>query len=128
MNDYTQNIDKARSAIRAAQELLQPLLASSRGAEQANAHMTVAAIALTPIRKPASASRLHFVAEQQQLFAVIKKNSKYYGQTDPGERFPIYIDPADRGDYKVKGGPGGQYRLADVQLYIITDGRELRIA
>lgn len=30
--------------------------------------------------------------------------------------------------YAVQGGPGGQYRLKDVNLFIVEDGREMRIS
>lgn len=36
--------------------------------------------------------------------------------------FPVYIDPnAVDVDYVVKGGPGGQYRLRDVDLIVIGE-------
>lgn len=73
----------------------------------------------------------------QQLYAKIKKSSKYYNQnewakSDPeswgGFPFAVEICP-ERGGYAVQGGPGGQYRLEDVNLFVINaDGRELRIA
>jgi hypothetical protein len=65
---------------------------------------------------------------RHQLFAVIKRTSKYFGQTEPGERFPVFISPKRGSDYPVQGGPGGQYRLADVQLWVVEDGKALRIA
>lgn len=76
------------------------------------------------------------VKRGQQLFAKIKKSSKYYDQNewakaDPqrwgGFPFAVMVDPA-YGDYCVQGGPGGQYRLADVNLYVVENGRELRIS
>jgi hypothetical protein len=72
----------------------------------------------------------------QQLYAKIKRTSRYAYQNaqakeEPqrwgGFPFKVYIDPS-AGGYCVKGGPGGQYRLADVNLFIIEDGRELRIS
>jgi hypothetical protein len=69
------------------------------------------------------------MANGQQLFAKIKCSSKYYGQGDPGERFAVFIKVCERKDeYVVQGGPGGQYRLRDVNLFVVQDGRELRIA
>lgn len=71
-------------------------------------------------------------AAGQQLYASIKKSSKYAAQNNDATRygfglpFKVRIDPA-YGDYCVQGGPGGQYRLADVQLYVIVDGVQLRI-
>ncbi len=64
-----------------------------------------------------------------QLYAKIKRSSKYYGQTEPNQLFPVYIVATPgRGEYIVQGGPGGQYRLADVNLFIIHDGHEQRIS
>jgi uncharacterized protein (DUF58 family) len=54
------------------------------------------------------------------LYAVIRRRSKYYGQTAPGERFPVSIQADETCGYVVAGGPGGQYRLADVELYAET--------
>ena len=71
------------------------------------------------------------VKRGQQLYAKIKKTSKYYGQGEKGALFPVFIDAGRSGydaDYAVQGGPGGQYRLADVNLFVVADGRELRIA
>ncbi len=75
------------------------------------------------------------VAQGQQIYARIKRSSKYYHQNEfakqsPGQfgwPFRVFIDPAC-GSYCVQGGPGGQYRLADVNLFVIVDGREQRIA
>lgn len=63
----------------------------------------------------------------QQLYAKIKKSSKYYGQGD-GSLFPVFVEAGHREAYLVQGGPGGQYRLRDVNLYIVEDGREVRIS
>ena len=54
----------------------------------------------------------------QQLFAKIKRSSKYYNQNEL----------ATYGEYCIQGGPGGQYRLADVNLFVVEGGRELRIS
>lgn len=75
-----------------------------------------------------------------QLYATIKKSSKYYEQNSLAQRdatifggfpFPISINPDDLGErdnYCVKGGPGGQYRLIDVHLYVKrSDGEAVRI-
>ncbi|WP_200906521.1 hypothetical protein [Gulbenkiania mobilis] len=65
----------------------------------------------------------------QQLYAKIKRSSKYYGQTKPHEVFCVYIVAEHGyGDYVVQGGPGGQYRLSDVNLFVIQDGFQQRIA
>lgn len=64
----------------------------------------------------------------QQIYAKIKRSSKYYGQTERGELFKVHIAPQGGWEYVVKGGPGGQYRLSDVNLFVVEDGQELRIA
>jgi hypothetical protein len=66
----------------------------------------------------------------QQIQASIRKDSKYYGQmrlfqTDPDELFPVLIN--DNPDYRVQGGPGGQYRLKDVHLYVLFNGQPVPI-
>lgn len=72
--------------------------------------------------------RAQLVSKGQQLYAKIKRSSKYYGQTGPNELFPVYVE-ARRGEYVVQGGPGGQYRLADVNLFVVgEDGTALRIS
>ena len=71
----------------------------------------------------------------QQLYAKIKKSSKYYHQNEcakseperwGGFPFKVWIDPSC-GQYCVKGGRG-DYRLEDVSLYIVEGGCELRIS
>lgn len=72
----------------------------------------------------------------QQIYAKIKRSSKYYNQNEwaaaepkrwGGFPFKVRVDPA-YGEYCIQGGPGGQYRMADVNLYVVEDGRELRIS
>ena len=65
-----------------------------------------------------------------QLYAKIKRTSKYYGQTSPGELFPVVIDADEaKWEYIVIGGPGGRYRLSDVNLFICGEtGREVRLS
>lgn len=68
----------------------------------------------------------------QQLYAEIKKSSKYAHQVSwaksQGEYpFPVRVMNDRGGEYCVAGGPGGQYRLSDVNLYVIQDGKKLRI-
>lgn len=79
-----------------------------------------------------------------QLYAKIKRSSKYFVQNDWAENDPFYglpfaveIDPeclhpvsksAVHDDYCVKGGPGGQYQLRDVNLFMRRgDGAMVRI-
>lgn len=64
----------------------------------------------------------------QQLYARIKKSSKYFGQGEKGELFEALVVPGDPAGYLVQGGPGGQYRLSDVNLYVVEDGIEVRIS
>jgi len=68
----------------------------------------------------------------QQLYAEIKKSSKYHGQIqmcrDMGLGYPFKVSiQFDVGGYQVKGGAGGQYRLADVNLYVIENDKKIRI-
>lgn len=63
----------------------------------------------------------------QQLYARIKKTSKYFGQGEPGALFPVFIDAATKWEYRVIGGPGGQYRLADVDLFVVDGEDKLQI-
>lgn len=68
----------------------------------------------------------------QQLYAEIKKTSKYAHQADwcrtqgYGYPFKVRIAP-DIGGYVVKGGFGGQYRLEDVNLFVIDDDFKIRV-
>lgn len=75
----------------------------------------------------------HSHHDGQQLFAEIKKSSKYAHQATLAKSqgwpypFPVTIKPA-RDGYVVKGGYGGEYRLADVNLYVIEDGQKTRLS
>lgn len=73
----------------------------------------------------------------QRLYAKIRKSSKYYDQNDlakadperwGGFPFPVYIEVGDPDGYVVQGGPGGQYRLSDVDLYVAENGRAMKIS
>lgn len=55
----------------------------------------------------------------QKLLARIRPSSKYHDQGEKGAMFPVCIGPG--GDYCVLGGPGGQYRLHDVDLFAVFD-------
>ena len=57
----------------------------------------------------------------QKLLARIRPTSKYYGQGVERSLFPVCIGPA--GEYCVLGGPGGQYRLLDVDLFAVFDDK-----
>lgn len=68
----------------------------------------------------ASEARQAVLTEQgQRLLARIRPSSKYYGQGEEGALFAVCIGPS--GEYSVLGGPGGQYRLSDVDLFAIFD-------
>ena len=69
------------------------------------------------------------IIEPQQLYAKIKKSSKYAGQIALAKRdgaypFPVMIQDFE---YSVKGGPGGQYRLADVSLFVKVGKKFIKI-
>jgi hypothetical protein len=55
----------------------------------------------------------------QKLLARIRPSSKYYGQGEEDALFAVCIGPS--GEYNVLGGPGGQYRLSDVDLFAVFD-------
>jgi len=69
-------------------------------------------------------------ASGQQLYAEIKKSSKYASQADlcrnSPHGYPFQVRIVDDEDgYVVKGGVGGQYRIADVNLYVMQDGKKI---
>ena len=66
------------------------------------------------------------VAAGTKLVAQIKKSSKYFGQGKEGARFPVSIQ-SDLCGYVVLGGPGGQYRLADVNLYAVVGDNQVKL-
>lgn len=53
----------------------------------------------------------------QRLLARIRPSSKYYGQSTQGQLFAVVV--ACQGEYGVIGGPGGQYRMSDVDLFAV---------
>jgi hypothetical protein len=62
----------------------------------------------------------------QQLFAHIKKSSDYAHQTD--KLFPVRVGEAPYENFVVHGGPGGVYRLSDVNFYVIESGKQYRLS
>jgi len=68
----------------------------------------------------------------QQLYANIKESSKYHSQNawaiqqGYGHPFPVRFQ-ATRDAYLLRGGPGGNYRLEDVELYVMHDGEPWRV-
>ena len=77
-----------------------------------------------------------FVRQGQQLYAKVKDSSKYYGQNaiaqnDPerwGWPFAVRIVGSNHQGCLVQGGPGGQYPLGDVDLFVVEDGCEIQIS
>lgn len=65
-----------------------------------------------------------FVAGQQ-LYAKIKKTSEYAHQSE--KLFPVRVGAEPYDDYAVRGGPGGVYRIRDVDFYVIENGRQYRL-
>lgn len=65
------------------------------------------------------------MASGQQLYAQIKQISEYAHQTN--QLFPVSVGQPTHGDYVVAGGPGGVYRMCDVDLYVITNGKQTRL-
>ncbi|WP_425287570.1 hypothetical protein [Pseudomonas marincola] len=63
--------------------------------------------------------------KSQQLYALLKKSSEYAHQSD--KLFPVRVGTPPYGDYAVQGGPGGVYRLRDVNFYVIEDGKQYRL-
>lgn len=77
-----------------------------------------------------------FAGTPQQIYAKIRAESKYVHQNESAEREPdrwgwpfrVRIVGGPLWGYLVKGGPGGQYRLDDVDLFVIEDGVEVKIS
>lgn len=65
---------------------------------------------------------------KQQIYARIKRSSKYYGQGEPGELFEVIVEAAGGDEYVVHGGPGAHYRLRDVNLFVGLREKQVRIA
>ncbi len=64
----------------------------------------------------------------QQIYAKIKRSSKYHGQTKPGALFPVRVEQQGEWEYTVHGN-ANHYRLRDVNLFVVgADGRELKIS
>lgn len=77
-----------------------------------------------------------FVRQGQQLYAKVKESSKDSGQNaiaknDPeqwGWPFAVRIVGSNHCGCLVQGGPGGQYPLGDVDLFVVEDGCEIQIS
>jgi len=70
----------------------------------------------------------------QQIYAKIKEDSEWYEQKQDcidagmGWPFPVHIYPTGARGYRVEGGIGGCYRLLDLDLFIVENGKELQIS
>jgi hypothetical protein len=63
----------------------------------------------------------------QQIYATIKRSSKYYGQHDGSVPFPVHFQPS--WDGYIVNGNDNRYRLRDVWLQVQTvDGSYMRIS
>lgn len=77
--------------------------------------------------------RRAWISDEGQLFAEIKKSSKYAHQADwartgtHGYPFRVAIAADGASDYVVHGGPGGCYRLSDVNLFVMSGSKKFRI-
>jgi len=67
------------------------------------------------------AKRAVLTEHGQKLMARIRPSSKYYGQGNEGDLFPVCVGHGGKSSYNVLGGPGGQYRLCDVDLFAVFD-------
>lgn len=61
----------------------------------------------------------------QQLYALIKKTSKYAHQSE--KLFKVTVGKAPYDNFVVHGGPGGLYALRDVHFYVLVDGKPMRL-
>ena len=66
--------------------------------------------------------------KQRQLYAEIRRTSKYADQAAEGKLFPVFLADGPGWEYIVVGGPGERYRLKDVHLYVKHNGKATRIA
>lgn len=61
----------------------------------------------------------------QQLYALIRKSSKYAHQTD--KLFKVRVGKPPYDNFVVHGGPGGVYALRDVYFYVLVDGKPMKL-
>lgn len=62
----------------------------------------------------------------QQLYAQIRKTSKYAHQTD--KLFKVRVGKAPYDNFVVHGGPGSVYALRDVHFFVLVDGKPMRLS
>lgn len=66
---------------------------------------------------------------ETQLYARIKRTSKYYYQSpmEGGKPLPFEVQVSPRmGEYCVFGN-SNQYRLVDLTFHVVADGHEVRL-
>lgn len=61
----------------------------------------------------------------QQLYARLRKTSKYAHQTD--KLFEVRVGKPPYDNFVVHGGPGGVYALRDVHFYVLVDGKPIKL-
>lgn len=64
---------------------------------------------------------LEYAYKQYTLYAKIKESSKYARQAEFAIRdgnYPFPVEITGDHEYNVQGGPGGQYRSEDVELFV----------
>lgn len=61
----------------------------------------------------------------QQIYGRIKRSSDYAHQSE--DMFPVVVGKPPHGDFAVQGGPGGLYRLKDMEFFVIDDGKQYRL-
>lgn len=65
---------------------------------------------------------------ENQIYANIRKSSEYYASQHQPKPFPIELKQSYKfEDYIIQGGPGGKYRLSDVDFYVLEDGKFRKI-
>ncbi len=60
--------------------------------------------------------------QDSQVYANIRKSSEYFSSQSQPKPFPISLSH-DFDGYVIQGGPGGRYRLRDVDLYVFEHGK-----
>ncbi|KAF1072671.1 MAG: hypothetical protein GAK45_00106 [Pseudomonas citronellolis] len=61
----------------------------------------------------------------QQLYARLRKTSKYAHQTD--KLFKVRVGKPPYDNFVVHGGPGGVYALRDVHFYVLVDDKPMKL-
>lgn len=63
----------------------------------------------------------------QELYASVRKGTKYYVSQSTDKPWPVRDVRYDDDVPTVYGGPGGNYRLGDVDFYLLLSGRFVRL-